>query len=173
MMVLKIGSLSVPLLAALNITQDYAPMDPETVLRTVSGAGLKQSTWSKMRITTRGGGRVPAGLESINTKTQMVLGCITPCSIPAVFATRQATLPAARRSDSGHVPWGFAILADHTPVKTAATMAGNVATLTAVTGAVEYVACYLPQYTVWAFRHTTSGERKSAAYSWELVCEEA
>ena len=172
MMILKIGALEIPTLAALDIEQSYEPLGGEAIFRTVNGTGLKQSTWQKTRITTSGSGWLPAGLETIDTTAQLTLACIVPRAVPAAFATRQATLPAARRTDAGHTPWGIATLADGSPVLTAATLAGNVATLDAVEGAVAYQALYLPQFAVWAGRPTSSGTRSDASYRWELVCEE-
>lgn len=173
MIYLKIGSLIVPTLAALDLENSYEPIGGESIFRTVNGAGLKQETWKKTRIVTSGSGWLPAALDTIDTSAQLVLGCVTPRRVPAVFATRQATLPTTRRSDAGHTPWGVATLADGGTVLTPATLAGNVATLTAVAGAVDYAVMYLPQYTVWAMRPTESGERGSATYSWQLTCEEA
>ena len=172
MMILKIGALAIPTLAALDLEQGYEPLGGEAIFRSVSGVGLKQSTWQKTRITTSGSGWLPAGLETLDTTAQLALSCIVPRAVPADFATRQATLPATRRSDSGHTPWGVAYLADGSPVVTAAVMVGNVATLDAVDGAVAYQALYLPQFTVWASRPTGSGTRGDASYRWELVCEE-
>lgn len=172
-MTLKVGTLDIPLLAALDIEQTYAPIGGEALLRTVSGAGIKQMTWKKTRITTSGSGWLPAGLDNLNTAAQIALACIVPRTVPAVFATRQATLPAARRSDAGHLPWGIALLADGSPVATTASLAGNVATLAAVAGAVSYQAMYLPLISCWAMRPTDSGNRGDASYRWELVCEEA
>lgn len=172
MIMLKLGALEVPTLAALDLEQTYAPIGGESIFRTVGGAGIKQTTWKKTRITTSGSGWLPAGLEALDTTVSMTLACITPRSVPAVFATRQATLPATRRSDAGHTPWGVAILADGGTVKTSASIVGNVATLAAVAGAVAYQAMYLPQYTVWAMRPTESGNRGDASYRWELDCEE-
>lgn len=170
--ILKIGALSIPTVAALELSQEYPHLDPESIFRTVDGTGIKQMTWSKQRIVTSGSGWLPAGLDTLDTSAQMVLSCIAPRAVPANFSTRQATLPVKRRSDSGHVPWGVALMADGSPVYTAASMAGNVATLTAVTGAVAYQALYLPEYTVWAMRPTESGNRGDATYQWQLTCEE-
>lgn len=172
MITLKLGSLSIQLLAALDLDQSYEPIGGESIFRTASGLGIKQSTWAKTRITTSGSGWMPAGLESLDVNQQLVLACIVPRAVPADFSTRQATLPTKRRSDSGGTPWGLAIMPDGSVVQTSATLAGNVATLAAVTGAVDYVAMYLPQFTVWASRPTDSGQRGTASYAWQLVCEE-
>lgn len=172
MILLKIGAHYVPTLAALELEQSYEPIGGESIFRTMNGTGLKQTTWRKTRVTTSGSGWLPAALETLDTTQPHVLACVTPRAVPAVFATRQATLPAARRSDAGHTPWGIAILADGNAVKTAATLAGDVATLTAVSGAVDYHVMYLPQLTVWASRPTDTGNRGDATYRWELICEE-
>ena len=172
MMVLKIGTLAIQLFAALDVDQSYEPIGGEGILRTIGGAGIKQMTWQRWRVTTSGSGWLPAGLEALDTRMQTTLACVVPRTIAADLATRQATLPAARRSDAGHLPWGVAILADGSVVQTAATLAGNVDTLAAVAGAVAYQAMYLPLLTVWAMRPTDSGERGSASYRWQIVCEE-
>ena len=53
---LKIGSLAVPNRAALDLDQTYETIGGETLLRTVSGAGIKQETWRRLRTTISGGG---------------------------------------------------------------------------------------------------------------------
>ena len=40
MMILKIGSIDIPLLAALDIDQSYEPIGGETVVRTIGGTGI-------------------------------------------------------------------------------------------------------------------------------------
>lgn len=172
MRTLKIGTLEIPLLAALEIEQTFSPLGGEGILRTMSGAGIKQETWQRTQITTSGSGWIPAGLDTLDTSAQLSLSCIVPRSVPANLTTRQATLPAARRTDPGHLPWGIALLADGAAVVTTASLAGNVATLAAVDGAVAYQAMYFPVFTVWASRPTDSGTPHDASYRWELVCEE-
>lgn len=172
MMMLKFGALEIQTLAALDIEQAYEPIGGEALLRSISGTGIKQMTWQKTRVTTSGNGWLPAGLESIDTSEPVELACVVPRSLPANLATRQATLPAARRNDAGCVPWGVAILADGGTVKTTATLVGDVATLAAVAGAVAYQAMYLPKISVWASRPTDSGTRGDASYRWQIVCEE-
>lgn len=172
MMFFKVGALTIPTLAALDIEQTYAPLGGEGIFRTIGGTGIKQMTWQRQRVTTAGSGWLPAALAELDTSTSLVLACITPRAVACDFASRQATMPAKRRSDAGHTPWGVAILPDGGAVNTPLTLSGNVATLTAVAAAVDYQAIYLPQYTVWAMRPTESGSRGDASYRWELVCEE-
>lgn len=173
MMILKIGSIDLPLLAALDIEQTYEPIGGETVLRTIGGTGIKQMTWQKLRTTISGSGWIPAGLASLDATAQQVIGCIVPRSVPCNFVTRQATLPAARRSDAGHVPWGLAIMPDNTAVVSPASLSTNVATVDAVSGAVAYQALYLPSLTCWLTRRVSdSGNRSDASYRWEIQAEE-
>ena len=170
---LIVGTLTIPLLARLEIEQSYEPLGGEFVRRAISGAATKQETWRKRRITTSGSGWMPSGLDTLDTTATLALACVKPVRVPVTFATRQATLPAERRSDAGATPWGWAILADGSGVSTPITLAGNVATLTAVANAVAYEAFYLPLVTVYAMRPTESGRMGDAGYSWQLVCEEA
>lgn len=173
MMILKIGSFDLPLLAALDIDQSYEPIGGEAISRAIGGLGIKQTTWKKWRTTISGSGWIPAGLDSLDPAAQLVIGCIVPRAVPCVFATRQATLPAARRNDSGHLPWGQALLADGSLVTTTASLAGDVATVASVPGAVAYRALYLPSLTCWlTHRPTDSGNRSDASYRWEIVAEE-
>lgn len=172
-MILKFGTLEIPLLAALDIEQTYPPIGGEALLRTVSGAGIKQMTWRKTRIVTTGSGWLPAGLDTLDTSATIAIACVVPRAVPAVFVTRQATLPAARRADAGHLPWGVAVMPDNSVIVTPAAMAGNVATLDAVANAVSYKALYLPLITCWALRPTDSGTPGDASYRWEITAEEA
>ena len=137
-----IGGVSIPDLAALELQQTYEPIGGEMTLRTIGGSAIKQITWQKWRTTITGGGWLPFGLSSLDYSAQMAVACIVPRGV--VCSGLSATLPAARRSDTGYVPWGVALMADQTTQITAATMAGNVATLDAVAGAIGYHAMYYP-----------------------------
>ena len=171
-MSLLIGSLSIPLLAALEIDQQYQPIGGETILRAGSGRGILQRTWRKTRVVTSGSGWMPSGLRSLDFDAQHVLACVVPDGVPAVFATRQATLPAARRADSGFTPFATALLAGGRAVSTPVAMSGNVATCDAVAGAVSYQVNYYPAPTVWLMRPNESGNQADASYRWELIAEE-
>ena len=168
----QIGAFVLPMVAGFDLDQQYSPQGGESLLRTVSGRGIKQTTYNKLRITTSGTGWIPSGLETIDYKEQHLVRCVVPRAVPAVMATRQATLPAARRSDSGFTPFGFALKADGSVVNTPATLAGHVATLAAVAGAIAYQAAYYPEFTAWINRPTSSGNLSDATYRWELIAEE-
>lgn len=167
MIVLKIDSFALPVCAGFEIEQQYAPIGPASIRRAVSGRGIKQRTYRRTRIVTSGNGWVPSGLQSLDFDAQHELSCVTPETVPAVFATRQATLPATRRADAGHLPYGLAQMADGHTVLAGVTMAGNVATVDAVAGAVAYQAGYFPKFTVWLNEPT-----RRTGNAWELIAEE-
>lgn len=168
---LKIGALEIPTRSALDLDQTYEPIGGETLLRTMSGLGIKQMTWAKLRTTISGGGWIPPGLAAIDSGQQQAIACLVPRTITA-DGNRQATLPVARRADSGCAPYGLALLDHNVVVEVAVTLAGNVATADAYGGALAYQICYFPLLTCWVSRPTESGSRGDASYRWELVAEE-
>lgn len=168
MTILKIGSFELPVCAGFDIAQRFEPIGGETILRAGTGRGIFQRTWRKTRVVTSGDGWVPPGLESIDNSATLALACIKERTVPAVFSTRQATLPTTRRADSGHLPYGLAQLADGQSVLAAASVVGNVATVAAVSGAVAYQVGYYPLLTCWIRRPVESGP----GHSWEFEAEE-
>lgn len=171
MKTIVIGGVSIPDLAALELQQTYEPIGGEMTLRTIGGSAIKQITWQKWRTTITGGGWLPFGLSSLDYSAQMAVACIVPRGV--VCSGLSATLPAARRSDTGYLPWGVALLSDQTTQITAATMAGNVATLDAVAGAIGYQAMYYPLLQCYVSRPKEQGVRETASYGWSIVAEEA
>lgn len=168
---LKIGSVEISRLSALDLEQSYEILGGETILRTIDGTGIKQSTWSKLRTTISGGGWLPPGLATLDVTTQQTVACFVPRAIPC-DVNRQATLPTARRSDSGYTPWALAFLADGSAQETPVSIQGNVGTATDVQGAIGYQINFLPAFTAWVSRPTESGNRGDASYRWEVVAEE-
>lgn len=168
----QLGSLIVPDFAGFDIEQQYQPIGGESIFRTYSGRGLKQMSWQKLRVTTSGTGWIAAALPSLDYTLQMPLRCVVPRSLAANPATRQVTLPSARRTDAGWTPFGIAILRNGQAVQVGLELIADVATLSAADGAVLYQACYYPQLTVWAYRPSQSGNRGDATHRWEVVCEE-
>lgn len=174
MMSFEIGSLVVVPIAGFDMQQQYEAIQRENIDRAVSGRAIKMMTdgFDKLKVTTSGSGWMPAGLQTINRSQQLVIKCILPRMEMADFNTRQAVLPAARRSDAGHAPWGFAIMPDGSSRKVVATLAGNVATVAATPGAVAYAVGYLPQIVAYVNAPSESGEAGTATYHWEITAEE-
>ncbi len=166
---LTIGNFVLPAWASFDLTQRYEEIGPEAISRTASGRGIKQMTWRKRRIVTQGSGWVPPGLNAVDVSQQHLVGCVMPVSIPVDFVTRQANLPAARRADTGHLPFGQAEIGRGQIVLTPVTVVGDVVTLADVAGATRYQVAYFPLLLCWVQRPTLSGPD---GYGWELICEE-
>lgn len=171
MKLLKIGSVAIPQHAALDLEQTYERLGDSPPLRTANGTGIKQIAWSKIRTVISGGGWSPPGLDALDYTQQHAVACIAPRAVNA-DSSREAVLPAARRSDAGHLPFGFAFMPDGVRVETACVVIADTATLDAVTDAIAYQALYYPLLTCWLQRPTESVQRADASYRWELVAEE-
>jgi hypothetical protein len=169
--ILKIGSIEIPTRAGLDLEQTYEPIGGEITLRTIDGSGIRQQTWKKTRTTISGGGWTPPGIATLDTASSISIACIVPRAI-ACNASRQATLPTARRTDSGHTPWAIALMADGGTVQTPVTIATNTATADAVTNAIGYQVLYFPLLSCWVDRPSESGQRGEASYRWEITAEE-
>jgi hypothetical protein len=168
---LKIGSLEIPVRAAIDADQTYTQLGGETILRTISGAGIRQETWKRTRTTINGNGWLPAALAAIDTTVSMDVACIAPQALVA-DVNRQATIPAARRSDAGHLPWAFALMPDGALANTTLTIVGNVATAAAVSGSTGYLIHYFPLLHCWVNRPSQSFSLARAMHTWELIAEE-
>jgi hypothetical protein len=166
--ILKIGAFELPAYASFDLVQRYEPIGGETILRTISGRGIMQRTWRKTRVVTSGSGWVPSGIQSLDFETQQEVACIAPETVPADFATRQVEIPWVWRSDGGHLPYGLAQLPGGNTVGASVTMAGDVATVAAVAGAVAYQVGYYPVLTCWLLRPN----RSNTDHAWELIAEE-
>lgn len=171
-MSLQIDNLAIGMIAGHDINQSYESIGPESIRRAVSGRGIKQMTYDKLRIVTSGRGWIPAGLSQLDYSSQHTLRCIFPRRIETVFSTRQATLPAARRSDAEYLPFGYALFPNGDVKPSAVTMAGNIATVESVSGAIAYAVGYFPQVSAYLARPKESLDAASGSYAWELIAEE-
>lgn len=167
---LILDTLRVPVAVGGESQQTYETFGAFAVLRLGLGAAVHQEVWRKLRTTLSITGAVPVGLDGIDWTATHTLACIAPRSIQA--ATNAITLPAARRADAA--PYGFAVTSAGLLQPTAVTLAGNVATLTAVAGATGYQVLYYPLLTIRApAGPRCSYDAAGAVASWELACEEA
>jgi|GEM_PF-1019549 hypothetical protein len=168
---LKIGSIEIPLRSALDCATAYEQIGGETILRTINGSGIRQETWKKLRATVSGSGWIPPGLDAVDSTQQQVVAFAAPLAVTC-DGSRQATLPAGRRSDSGYTPWAIALLADGGIIDTPVAVVGDTATADAVADAIGYQAWYYPQITAWVSRPSQSLEHQTATWSWELFVEQ-
>lgn len=168
MIILKIDTFELPVFSSFDLAQRYEPIGGETILRTISGIGVKQMSYQKRRIITSGTGWVPSGLNGLDFSVTHDIGCVVPETLPADFSTRSVELPDTIRIDSGHVPYGLAQMPGGQTVECSVTVDDLVATAAEVSGAVAYQIAYYPLITCWLMRPTSSGPD----HSWELVAEE-
>jgi hypothetical protein len=165
----ELGAVRVPMTAALGLQQQFAPIGGSTVQRLGNGAAIKQTAWSKLRVTLTCDGWVPPGLGGLNYDGPLLLKCGLPRSIASTATS--VTLPSARRTDSGYLPFARAHLPGR-EAETPVSVTGNTATLTAVTGAQAYTVWYYPQLSVVCDMPTETFDGAGAAVSWELTAEE-
>jgi len=166
-----LGGIAVPLHARLKFNQSYESKRVSTDHAMGDGSTERQTlagTADKLRTTLSGFGWSPLGLNGLDYTGSLVLKCVEPLIITS--ASNVITIPAARRSDAGYTPVGFAIV-DDLQVSTTINIVDNIATLGTVSGATGYQAQYVPEITVYAsFKESLASE--TASYNWSLTCEE-
>lgn len=172
----EIGTLVLPTLSThVSLDQEYEDLTVSTFRRTADNSGVLRATGDvKLRTLIKGEGWVPA-LDNLDAGSTHVIKCAMHRA--ANSATTSVTLPASRRSDTGHQPLAYGVVGDELVATTitneAAILAGtaDVATLSAVSGASAYVVHYWPQITGVILANSGQG-RASAAFSWSLEIEE-
>ena len=167
---LELGSAVVPLHAGLGLVQEIAPFGGYSVLRLLSGAARRQTQWQKRRVSFTASGWVPPGLQLLDYSQVLTLKCPLPTGL--VGATTTIALPTDRRTDSGHVPLGYAYVSNNwTP--TTCSITDHVATLGSVSGATAYRVLYWLQMSVVAEPPQESMDGARAEWRWTLRAEEA
>jgi hypothetical protein len=167
---LEIGAVKIPLPAVYNFSQSYEAIGGSALLRMMSGAGIKQSHWNRLRTNISGGGLLPIGLSTVDFSVSHVLKCATP---RLVYANSNViTIPANRRTDAGYEPYAFAFMPDHTLKSISLSVVNHVATCAVTSGAVAYAVGYTPQFTAFMNPPNESYDVTNAEPSWDLVAEE-
>lgn len=165
---LKIGTLVIPVTASISISQSYETIGGVSRLRMMSGAGIAQKHWTRLRTSISGSGIMPEGLADLDPALSYSVACVARRAVSS--STNSITLPATRRTDTGYEPRGMALVGNGL-VPTALTLAGNVATLTPVSGAVQYRVEYYPQFVAFC-DVSGSTDARAADYGWTIVAEE-
>src|SRR5512139_1079914 len=159
---LKIAGVEIAL-QTFPVSQEYKPLVGATVHRMLNGAALKQQHWSRLATTISGDGWAPAALAGVDWSAPVEILCVTPRAVNS--ATASATLPAARRSDLSDNVLARAIVGNEL-VATPVSVAGNVATATAVSGATGYQFMYWPKLSCYSDGPAESLDMTGAAYRW-------
>ncbi|MET0047472.1 MAG: hypothetical protein ABW066_06795 [Sedimenticola sp.] len=170
----SIGGITIPVEAGNGtIEQTYEDVSRSTTHEMGDGSLIKQTyvgAGKKLRTTISGSEAwVPPCFGGLDFDAPQLLKCSTPRAIHG--AGRIITVPAARRSDAGYTPKGYAIKNDVVIETGVESIVGDTVTLDTVTGAEGYVVHYWPEITVYA-TFTETGDQASAHYGWQLVCRE-
>ena len=168
-LVFTLGGVQVPIHAALEFRQSYDPVGGYSTRRMTSGNLVKQSHWLKQKTTIQANGWIPVGLDGLDYSAALLMQCVNPKAI--ISANNAIIIPAARRSDTGYGPAGWALLNGEW-ISTAVVMAADVATLTVVQDATQYRVMFYPEISVYATPPQQTGDLNNASYSWQLVAEE-
>lgn len=164
---ISIDGITPPEESLIDFTQGYESLASATVKRKVSGAALvlNNPLNSKIRTNLQGGGYSTLGWDSIKVGQQYVMRCAEPIAVQT--ASNVITIPAARRSDTGHLPTGLAI-ANNQRIHSPATLTGtDEYTVTTVSGATAYQVAYYPEITVIITEFKREGK-----FGWSLTAEE-
>ncbi|ODU49076.1 MAG: hypothetical protein ABS92_06795 [Thiobacillus sp. SCN 63-374] len=164
----ELGGLVIPVQAAGDISQTFETIGGFTLHRMLNGAGVPQSHWRKLKTTITGSGWTPPGLAGLDYDATHVLKSVAARSLQATGNV--ITVPAARRTDTGYAPTGYAIV-DGRYVPTPLVLVTNTATLAAVAGAQGYGVRYWPQITVYA-RFSDDNRPSGASWNWRIEAEE-
>ncbi len=170
MRTLEIGGIVIPAHASHELEQSYEDAGPASLLRMMDGSAVLQGTWSRIRTTITGSGMLPPGLAMLDRFASHVIKCVAERALDS--PSNAITLPAARRTDAGYSPYGLAVMADHSVVASAASLVGNVLTITPVSGAIGYRATYWPQFTGILLPWRESVQVRAAQAAWEIAAEE-
>lgn len=169
---LEIDDIVVPQETILGFDQEYEDIEASDWRRTADGGGVLRVSWTgKVRTVISGNGWAASLFAGLQQGVAHTLKCGTPRPVDSATAT--ITLPAARRSDSGYEPVGYALLANDRLVETEITgIVSNVATLTEVDDAVGYRVDYWPQLVVHILRNTCKYASRSNDWAFEIEAEE-
>ena len=169
-LVLTSGSedLVVPLYTAADLSQTYEALGGYASHRMLGGSGRRQRSWQKIATDVSGNGTVPPALADIDITQTWTMKCVAP---RVASAEGNVILVPAYRSD---VPLqGFVVLPTGLMQETGVGMAGQLATLTVVAGALGYRVKYWPQLTVICDPLRENVDVRGSAYGWSLHAEEA
>lgn len=164
-----LGGVEIPVHASVDIEQTYRPRSREAIHAMGDGSLRKQTfagAQTKVETTITGRGPIPPGLQALDFTGSLLLKCGAERSIDS--ASNAITIPSLRRSDTGYVPWGRALV-DGRWIPTPASMSTDLATLTPVAGATRYQVLWFPEFSVFVEGGVTeSHDLRQARTGWEL-----
>lgn len=166
----RIDDITVPFTSAVDLSFDYDYLTAAMTQRTMDGTGVRQGTYSKLKVTITGTGYFPLGLSDLDTFISHTLYCGAPRAITRPVPT--FALSTDRRIEQGYEPFAMAIMPDGTIRDTSVTMSGNVASCVVIPGASAYRVMYYPVLQVFIEPPKESTDLRGANFGWSLICEE-
>lgn len=120
---LMLDGVLIPILAGVDLSQSYEEIGGQTLLRTRSGRGVKQSHWKKIKTTVTGSGWIPAALAGLDTAVAHSLDCVAPRLAPLGSTVTERADVAGREVEGGYLYWprlvGFITVSEQTDVRSA------------------------------------------------------
>jgi hypothetical protein len=169
---LRVDGIDIPVESMLAFDQDYDQLLQRDIRRTADNSAILRMVGNaKLTTTIRAEGLAPPGLAALDLGSTHEIGCAMPNSVRD--AGTSITLPAARRTDSGHTPIAFALVDGRLVETTITGITDNVATLTPVSGETGgYLVWYWPLITAVIINNTATASG-AADYGWQIYAEEA
>lgn len=144
------------------------PVGGSSLHRMSDGSLIKQTLWSKLQGTISGQGWMPPGLAGLDYSLPLEL---RSTKVEAIGGTGLVyTLTSTPRPD--FAPWGLALVGREW-VPTTCSVDDGVATLTALAGATQYRACWLPVFSVFCERPSENQDSSGNTHSWQTTWQEA
>lgn len=171
-MLLKIGTIAIPLEANSSFSQTYKWLIPRQTYRMMDNSLKVQQLYAARKLTTSisGSGWIPEGLSSIeNETTPISIECVSPLGLVSV--SNIITLPTDFRTDAGI--YGYAVVSEMTVQTAVSDITDGVVTLATVSGADHYSLNYIPKFDAdisdLIMNHNVDN---TSNYSWSLVAEQ-
>lgn len=166
---LVVAGVHIPVHTLSPFSQTYGVVGGSYTRRMMNGSAKKQTNWEKIVTTISAGGTIPPGLVSVNFNEPYTLLC---GAVRSVRTAGNSILLPPRRTDAPFVPRGRALVGAGW-VDTSVSMLGDVATVSAVSSAVQYEVSYYPSLLVVGPPPAENVDVPNAEHSWTLTAEEA
>ena len=149
------------------VGQSYSQETGWTDVRLSGGSLVRMAHWSKETITMSGAGWMGLGFDALDYTQPLELRCTQPKTITGNSLTY--TLNSTPRPDVE--PWAHALIGSHW-VRTAVSVSGKTATVTAVAGASAYRVSWMPVFNVLATPPAEALDSAAASFTWQFTARE-
>ena len=166
---LIIGGISISQDARITINQTYTTISAINNRRLANGSLVTRTIWNgKLSSTINGTGYIPTGLQTLDYTGALTISCIAPKSVSK--ATNAITIPTTRRTDSGSLPFGRALVNGQWQ-DAASSLVGDVLTVTDPGGATQFQAVYFPEFSA-IISEPQDGLEIGRGFTWSLTAEQ-